>query len=705
MLHSLNDAPGRIYVAATLLPMLAFAILITAGMLRRLCGRNEPGWLDRLAGYLSVGCMAAATCLAVIGLSWYLQDTETYTGRPASLEKRWAERVDWVTIGNLKPEARPPASALELGYRIDRLTALMFTMVTVIGSLIFLFSIGYMADEMSPHVEDHQAHTSRRGRFGRFFLYMSLFAFAMLNLLIADNLFQVFVGWELVGVCSFFLIGFYYERGTASTAANKAFIMNRVGDAGFIVGLGVAFAQFGTLNIQDLSEAVSRPGVNELTVTLMGLGIFCGCVGKSAQFPLHTWLPDAMEGPTPVSALIHAATMVAAGVYLVGRCYRLFTPDVFLVIAYVGAITLFLSAIVATVQTDIKRVLAYSTCSQLGYMMLALGVGGWAAGLLHLLTHAFFKALLFLCAGSVIHGLHHEQDLFKMGGLRKRMPVTAFTMLIGVLAIVGMPLFSGWYSKDQILAHEIGSQLHEMKHPALLILPAVTVLLTGYYMTRLWLLAFAGEARDHHVHEHARESPAVMTAPLVILAAFSIGVAWGWPIWEADESYLGKLLRAGEPATRFVEEGHHAAHEGHVWALGIGLLAAAAGAFAAFALFRKGVLARPARAGGAMRVRAFLFNRLYFDELYDFLFTRPVVGASAAAGAFDKRPTDKQADDTAGRRVDPGTLDGLLNAVGQLTRGAGVALHPLQSGRLRQYILVLGLTVVAALGILLGLTR
>ena len=699
----LSEAPGRLYLLATGLPLLAFVVLLAAGTIRRLSGRNDPSWLDRAAAGTALACMIGAAALAVVGMSWYFQDAKTYRRMPATLEARWAERVDWVRVGAAKDDARP-AVALELGYRIDRLTALMFGMVTVIGSLIFLFSTGYLRDELSPRVEDHQAHITRRGRFGRFFLYMSLFAFSMLMLLIADNLFQVFVGWELVGVCSFFLIGFYYERPSASAAANKAFIMNRIGDAGFLVGLGIAWATFGTFNIRELAEKVAQPGVDPWLLTMMGLGIFAGCVGKSAQVPLHTWLPDAMEGPTPVSALIHAATMVAAGVYLVGRCYPLFTPEVLLVIAYVGAITLFLSALVATVQTDIKRVLAYSTCSQLGYMMLALGIGGWVAGLLHLLTHAFFKALLFLASGSVIHGLHHEQDLLKMGGLRRKMPVTAYTMLVGVFAIVGVPLFSGWYSKDLILAHVIGNSWHTPGHLTLLVLPVFTVLLTGYYMTRLWLLAFAGEPRDRHLYAHAHESPAMMTLPLVVLAAFSVGVAWGWPVWEADASYLGGLLRAGEPHAESIAAGEEAAHEGHTLALFLGLAGAALGAGVAALSFRAGRLANP-NPGGTTPVRAFLFHRLYFDELYNLVVTRPALALAFASGAFDKRPTAKTADDAADTRFDPGTLDGWLNGVGQFVRAAGLALHPLQSGRLRVYVLVLGLTVAAALGILLGLTR
>ena len=447
--------------------------------------------------------------------------------------------------------AEDSGTVLRLGFHIDALSVVMFVMVTLIATLIHLFSIGYMSEELQPVVEDHQVHTAhghyhRRGRFGRFFLYLSLFCFSMLNLILADNLFQVFLSWELVGICSYLLIGFYFERQSASNAANKAFIVNRVGDAGFIIGILILFTYVGTLNFNEIFARIRSPladtqrqlpnggrmvraSVAKVTedgkvllvtgrsansgselvlfpsnmdadfnglaegdvqfaynspppkaygsmpywlIVLAGLGIFLGCMGKSAQFPLQVWLPDAMEGPTPVSALIHAATMVAAGVYLVGRCYPLFTPEALLVIAYVGAITLFVAATVAVVMTDIKKVLAYSTVSQLGYMMLALGVGGWVAGLFHLITHAFFKALLFLCSGSVIYGCHHEQDMTKMGGLLPKMRITAISMLVGVLTIAGIPLFSGWYSKDAILASAFGFVYLNHHHAAVVPLAA-----------------------------------------------------------------------------------------------------------------------------------------------------------------------------------------------------------------------------------------
>ena len=832
------DIPGRFYVAATLLPLAAFAILLVAGAMRAACRpyRRQGSFAGNLywvcggdkplktGATLATLSMAAAAVLAIVGLVKFLNDPSEGAEHAA----RWAERRDWIRLGPLdtapphdwereraEDPSRPTpplALALELGYKIDNLTAVLFAMVTVVGTLIFVFSLGYMKDETDEIVADHEVdrqtipgpedppnaaahpHThpihhdhhapgavhgfQRRGRFGRFFLYLSLFCFSMLNLVIADNLFQVFVSWELVGICSFLLIGFYYERPSASTAANKAFIMNRIGDAGFLVGIAVAWMYCGTLNIEELIQRVRAPETkspgssfhaNELVratptapvegvphyklaadgeqlvlfplvqpvpaqrtmdiavpqsasyttfgvipyllFVVMGVGIFLGCVGKSAQFPLHTWLPDAMEGPTPVSALIHAATMVAAGVYLVGRCFPLFAPEVLLYIAYTGAITLFISATIALVQTDIKRILAYSTCSQLGYMMLALGIGGWVAGLLHLVTHAFFKALLFLCSGSVIFGCHHEQDVRKMGGLWRKMPVTAFTMLVGVLAISGAPLLSGWYSKDQIIGAAMGYGLEHKQHILLFLLPLVTAGMTAYYMFRLWFLTFTGKPRDQHVHDHAHESPGVMTLPLVILAVFSIGIAWGWPVWDANASGLGHVLEGAQPPA--VEVGfaheHHAAHEHHLLAGLLALALAIAGAALAWMYFgRSQPSTETLYAAGSPGYR-FLLNKWYFDEAYDTAFVEPTVDLAKSAAAADKRPTEGQPPpgevELPAKKFDWYTLDGILNAMGQVLVVVGQSLRVVQSGRLRSYILALGLTAAVLLGILTALAK
>ncbi|MFM8274095.1 MAG: proton-conducting transporter membrane subunit, partial [Gemmata sp.] len=399
------------------------------------------------------------------------------------------------------------------------------------------------------------------------------------------------------------------------------------------------------------------------------------------------------------SALIHAATMVAAGVYLVGRCFPLFAPEVLLAVAYIGAATLFISATTALVQTDIKRVLAYSTCSQIGFMMLALGLGGWVAGLLHLVTHAFFKALLFLCSGSVIHGCHHEQDLRKMGGLKSKMPVTAFTMLIGVLAISGAPLFSGWYSKDMILSTALGYVSVHREHALLFVLPALTAGMTAYYMFRLWFLAFTGAPRDQHVHDHAHESPAVMTLPLVALAVFSVGAAWGWPVWDAEASALGHVLEHAQPESVAADfaAAKQAERSLHLYAGAVALGLAVMGAYLAFGAFCQTAPTREALYARGGPWYRFLLNKWYFDEAYDAALVKPALALAHTATSANKRQAG------ASERVDLGTLDGILNAFGQAAEGAGRLLRGAQTGFVRVYVLALALTAVLLLGMLTAL--
>jgi NADH:ubiquinone oxidoreductase subunit 5 (subunit L)/multisubunit Na+/H+ antiporter MnhA subunit len=527
---------------------------------------------------------------------------------------------EYYTLGQF---GGPQGLRITISYYIDALTVVMFCMVTFIASCIHFYAIGYMHDELTDITDNEVALASgqrlqRPGRYPRFFQYLSLFCFSMLGLVLSGNIAMVFVFWELVGICSYFLIGFYIERKSASTAANKAFIVNRVGDFGMIIGLMVIWSTLGTFAFGDIDSdgdgdkepgifSLVRPGPDHaLTVpdgmvqadakeevgqrngkpvmasavaeivrdhassqaglesahseiasrmpqwrvardpdgkpynfgywllVLAGLGIFCGCVGKSAQFPLHVWLPDAMEGPTPVSALVHSATMVAAGVYLVGRFFPVFAPEVLLVIAIIGTITMLLGASIAFAAYDIKRVLAYSTVSQLGLMMLSLGVGGWLAGLMHLVTHAFFKSMLFMCSGSVIHAVH-SNDMRKMGGLWAKMPVTAITMLIGCLAIAGVSVpfvvgFSGYYSKDAILEQSLSFwRANQAPQAGLFFLLAVIgAAMTTTYMFRMWFMTFAGQPRDRHAYDHAHESPPVMYMPLVVLAVMAVSVAWNY---------------------------------------------------------------------------------------------------------------------------------------------------------------------------------
>jgi NADH-quinone oxidoreductase subunit L len=918
MLDKIAEQPGLLFVAATLLPLASFVLILLSNGLWALARRyreqaagaalynalgREMG--GRVPAYVALAAIGLACVLSVTGLVWYVRDhgkylhaTEKAEDEVAEARKRahaaekavekaeeevakakkgkakkaleaaegkvaeqkklveeaekqqekaedavrdaekswqgrraaaWQGRFDWVRLRPAGLNDPDRATVLQLGYNIDTLAALMFAMVTFIASLIHLYSIGYMSAELSEEVEDHAVHGAgphfhRRGRFGRFFLYLSLFCFSMLNLVLADNLFQVFVSWELVGVCSYLLIGFYFERQTASDAANKAFITNRVGDAGFIIGLVICWTFLGTLNFEDMFKQVRHPyrdadgevakragqivrgepttvrvkggqeapavevkepgqgsqallfptrpimgeskghehfhsaeaGDKPATpanrgptdhgsmpywlLVVAGLGIFLGCVGKSAQFPLQVWLPDAMEGPTPVSALIHAATMVAAGVYLVGRCYPLFTLEVLLTIAYVGGITLFVAATIAVVMTDIKKVLAYSTVSQLGYMMLALGIGGWVAGLFHLITHAFFKALLFLGSGSVIYGCHHEQEMTRMGGLYPKMKVTALTMLAGVLAIAGIPLFSGWYSKDSIVAQAMGYITIHPGHALLFLLPLMTAGITTFYMFRMWFMTFTGKPRDHHVFEHAHESPWTMTVPLVLLAVFAIGVAWGWPVWDATKSHLEHHVRHAEPLAVRADfgkvgvdphkahvgegEGHEeaegaragprtvetVAHERHHLAGYLALGAVALGIVFASLLYLHGVL-DPAEAKEQFpRVYDFLVHKWYFDEAYSALFVRPALIVGRWCKSFDLLGIDGVLHAIAratvwvsrlGGKIDNYIVDGLVNLVADTTFAIGAKLRGIQTGALRNYVLFL---VLAAVGIFVALT-
>lgn len=662
---------------------------------------------------------------------------------------------------------------LTLDWYIDSLTLLMFTMVTFIATCIHLFAIGYMKDELTEEYEDHQVHTShghfsRPGRFHRFFSYLSLFCFSMLGLVLAGNIFQVFIFWELVGISSYLLIGFYIERRSASTAANKAFIMNRVGDFGFLIGLMILWTWCGTFQF-DNTEAgpglftmirgndgvidVSEDGkqvflqdahghhlendgkpstIGYLLLVAAGLGVFAGCIGKSAQFPLQTWLPDAMEGPTPVSALVHSATMVAAGVYLAARFYPVFVPEVLLVIAYVGCITLFVAATIALVATDIKRVLAYSTISQLGYMMLAIGVGGWGAGLFHLVTHAFFKSLMFLCSGSVIAGCHHVQEMPQMGGLRRKMPITAYTMLVGVIAISGLAIpvanigFSGFYSKDAIVASALAYSELNPVHILLFITPLVTAGITAFYMFRLWFLTFYGEPRDQHVYDHCHESPRVMTTPLIALSILAASCAWGWFLTSGagEEGPLYRLISFSEtvPATERItsvgpahitipsHQGHHNdVHKVHGQAGMLALIAAFAGSAFAYVIYGAKVINPNDIRRQFPQVYDFLVDKWRFDTLYDALFVRPVHIVSAWCAGFDKKVLDAILHASASitlvvskwdRLFDENMVDGLVNMVGNTTRSMGYSLKVVQTGRLRQYVMWIAVGVVVLFGLL-----
>ncbi|HYO24322.1 MAG TPA: NADH-quinone oxidoreductase subunit L [Lacipirellulaceae bacterium] len=666
--------------------------------------------------------------------------------------------ADWYTLGQwgrLK---------LSIGYYIDALTVTMFCMVTLIASCVHIYAMGYMHDELHEPYVDHEVHLAngehlhRKGRFYRFFQYLSLFSFSMLGLVIAGNVAMVFCFWELVGICSYFLIGFYIERKSASTAANKAFIVNRVGDFGMLIGMMALWSSLGTFNFgdvrindkvvergifsqlrteenghqlvppQSMIDEEQRPGTLTAAIAkqsaddgkaghwlllVAGVGIFCGCVGKSAQFPLHTWLPDAMEGPTPVSALVHSATMVAAGVYLVGRFYPAFSPEALLVIAVIGCITLFIAATIAITATDIKRVLAYSTISQLGYMMLSLGLGGWAAGLFHLITHAFFKSLLFLCSGSVIHAVH-TNDMTEMGGLRKKMPITAYTMLVGCLAIIGagIPLspigLSGYYSKDAIIEQALSyAKTNGGAYWLLFALPTLGAAITAFYMFRLWYLTFAGKPRNHHRYDHAHESPPVMSYPLLLLAFMAIAAGWTIPGTNFSvTNLLGQAQPLGIDQTAhgvlmpgLSAPAEHLSHEPAIRTpAGLAAFGAAmAGLFVATLLYLWRTLDAAEIRHTFQPLYKLLWNKWYFDELYHVAFVLPAKFLSAHIARFDRTVIDSllhgaAAASKAGSRVvdalfDRTVVDGTVNTFAHWTWDFGLLLRKLQSGSLRQYVL------------------
>ncbi len=547
--------------------------------------------------------------------------------------------------------------------QVDQLSAVMLLVVTGVGFLIHLYSAGYMHDDQG---------------YARYFTYLNLFVFSMVMLVLAGNFLVLYVFWEAVGLCSYLLIGFWYEKKSASDAGKKAFIVNRVGDFGFGLGIMLIWVTFGTLNYGEVfAKADASVGVN--TYLAIALLLFMGACGKSAQLPLFTWLPDAMEGPTPVSALIHAATMVTAGVYMVARCHKLFemAPLSLEIVAWVGGLTALFAATIGLVQTDIKRVLAYSTISQLGYMFVGVGMGAYAAGIFHLVTHAFFKALLFLGAGSVIHGLSGEQDLRKMGGLAPRMMTTTVTFLIGAFGLSGIPPLAGFFSKDEILA----SVFHEHRY-VLWVLLLVGAFMTAFYTFRLVFLAFFGGPRmPKEVAHHIHESPAVMTIPLVILAALTVvaGLAVGIPSSHgtAFARFLSPVLPLGEA--------EHSAGVAFSLLVLSALVAIAGVALAWFVYGRTPV--RAASIGVARNpLHKLLLEKYYVDELYDLLFVKPIYHLSLWLA----------------RIFDPRVIDGGVNGVATLVTGWARGMRRVQTGFVMNYALAVVLGAVAVVAYLLA---
>ena len=627
-----------------MIPALPLAAVGLNLLLGHRLGRRGVGWL----ACASVGLAFALAVRAVLELA----------ALPADHRILIDSVYTWFQVGDF---------SADVAFQLDPLSAVMALVVTGVGFLIHVYSTGYMAHDPSIR---------------RFFLYLNLFTFAMLTLVLADNFLLMFVGWEGVGLCSYLLIGFWYERPAAAAAGKKAFVVNRIGDYGFLLGMLALATLGGSLNYGRLFA--DAPRVFEYggaAITLATLCLFLGATGKSAQIPLYTWLPDAMEGPTPVSALIHAATMVTAGVYMVARCHALFqlAPVALETVAVVGAATALLAATIGIAQNDIKRVLAYSTVSQLGYMFMACGVGAFGAGIFHLMTHAYFKALLFLGAGSVIHALSNEQDLRKMGGLARRLPWTHATMLVATLAIAGLPPLAGFFSKDEILAAAFASG-----HRGVWLVGLVGAVLTAFYMFRLYILCFRGESRlapeaEHHLHE----SPPSMIVPLVVLAALAVAGGWiGLPMQPGGHllaRWLGPVFESGAPAPG---AGPHELSAEAEWILiAVSVAAAAAGIAAAFQLY----LRRPAAAGALQqryaRVHRLLLHKYWVDEIYD----STVVRFFAWLAGWFWRFWDEK------------IVDGLVNGIAYLFEGASAVLRLFQTGFVGTYALFFTLGVAAVL--------
>jgi len=584
---------------------------------------------------------------------------------------------------------------IDVAFWVDPLSVIMILVVSGIGGLIHFYSIGYMHEDRS---------------LWRYFAYLNLFTFSMLLLVTADNMLLMFVGWEGVGLCSWALIGFWYTDHTNTRAGNKAFIVNRVGDFGFILGLFLLYWSLSdqghaTLAFREIDQYVPLLANMELwgvgVATLITLFLFVGATGKSAQIPLYVWLPDAMQGPTPVSALIHAATMVTAGAYMIARLNKLFSmaPATLEVIAFIGAATALFAATIAITQTDIKRVLAYSTISQLGYMFLAMGVGAYSAGVFHLFTHAFFKACLFLGSGSIIHGLQGEQDMRKMGGLRTHMPATFWTFTVGVLAIAGTPFLAGFFSKDAILW-----QAYSSAHggPMLWGVGVFVAGLTAFYMFRQYFLVFFGPCRaDHHVQEHIHESPKVMTYPLWILAVGSVLAGYlGLPEFVGG-SHLDHWL---EP----IIHGHGDAHGHHSLTLelslmGTSILAAGLGVLIAAVLYFYRTPSPDRMGDSANFLSRVLYNKYYIDEVYQFVFVGGTLVLARVGAAFDRYVIDTIVDGTAKITVvvswfnglfDKYIVDMLVNAVANVTFAIGNNFRRLQTGNINTYLyVVIGVVV------------
>ena len=654
----------------------------------------------------------------VLGLTFISSALLAYFKLTSFLTKDFSSEFTWIDMGNVPLIGH---LTINLGILIDNISVIMLLVVAIISFLVHIFSIAYMKGDT---------------RYNRYFAYLGIFTFSMSGIVLTHNLLMMYIFWELVGLSSYLLIGFWYEKKSASDAGKKAFIVNRIGDIGMLAGILIIFANYHTFTFIDIFFQISQsnlPFGSETWLTVTGILLFCGAIGKSAQFPLHVWLPDAMEGPTPVSALIHAATMVAAGVFFVARIFPMLSGGALLFIAVIGALSAFIPATIALTQNDIKRVLAYSTVSQLGYMVMALGIGAYTFAFFHLITHAFFKACLFLGSGSVIHSMHHEQDIRNMGGLRKKMPWTYASFLVSSIAISGIPLTSGFLSKDGILAgsYAFASLTGNWFFPAVGFFVAM---LTAFYMFRLIILTFHGKPRDEEKYNHAHESPFVMVMPLVVLSLLSIFI---WytpnPFNPEQGQFLSKWVKTPEisvpvnsrysfmkpdnmiesSANSEIQTEHSeitystaytdAMHEAHIPSMILSLSLALLGILLAYLIYQWKKINADKLASSLKPLYNLSFNKWYFDEIYYATFVAGTLGLSKFFAWFDATVIDGIVDGTASvtrglsrisERFDSVVVDGIVNFTAYFSGFIGLIFGRFQTGKVQTYIIMVIFSLV-----------
>ena len=656
----------------------------------------------------------------LIVLGFILSVVLLYNKLSGYLDTDIVSEFNWINLGIIPFFGE---IIIKLGIKLDNVAVIMNFTVFLISMVVHLFSIDYMKGDK---------------RYSRYFAYLGLFTFSMTGIVVTNNVLMMYIFWELVGLSSYLLIGFWFEKKSASDAGKKAFIVNRIGDLGMFAGILILFVTYKTFSFQEIFNAVAAgqlPFNSEFWLTITGLLLFCGAIGKSAQFPLHVWLPDAMEGPTPVSALIHAATMVAAGVYFIVRIFPILSGDALLIIAIIGAISAFIPATIALTQNDIKRVLAYSTVSQLGYMIMALGIGAYVFAFFHLITHAFFKACLFLGSGSVIHSMHHEQDIQNMGGLRKKMPITYYTFLLATLALSGIPLTSGFLSKDGILAGTL-AYTSLTGNWFFTFIGFTVAMLTAFYMFRLVILTFHGEPKNKEKYDHAHESPFFMIMPLVLLSGLSIFIWYTPNPFNADSGWvLSKWVKAPtlsvpesarypfmveeqkqesivkqEEEVTFSHEYTHAMHSAHVPTIFLSGFVAGLGILFAFLFYQWKKLDPNKLAAKVKPLYNLSYNKWYFDEFYNSVFVGGTLAFSNFLRWIDNTIIDGIVNGSAtltrgvskvSGKFDNGVVDGLVNFTAYFSGFIGLLFRKFQTGKVQTYIVL----VIFSLLILLFLFK